>query len=147
LNIISGYGLENVLKISYSSLAIPRQFAYHIFLRKRGGFVSLSGDGRAITFPPIHRHNPYPSNPFGKHIPFQGFSKIVYFLLSQDHAHHIVSLQLTTAKNRRKLATLAAVKNTMKGVIDIKRSGEYFTLFMAFSCYFATALSLTLFFI
>jgi hypothetical protein len=108
------------LKMSYSSLANQRQFAYHIFLRKREGFVSLSGDG--ITFPPIHRHNPYPSNPFGEHIPFQGFSEIVYFLLSQDNApHHIVSLQLTTAKNRRQLATLTAVKNTTKGT-DIKRS-------------------------
>jgi hypothetical protein len=103
------------LKISYSSLAIQRQFAYYIFGENvRASYLCLAMEAR----PPIHRHNPYPSNPFGEHIPFQGFSEIVSFLLSQDNApHHIVSLQF----NRRQLATLTAVKNTTKGT-DIKRS-------------------------
>lgn len=72
------------LKISNSKLqgdSTPICLPY-FFLRKRGGFVSLSGDGSAITFHPIHRRNPYPSNPFGEHIPSLIFSEIVYYPLA-----------------------------------------------------------------
>lgn len=94
-----------------------------------------------------HPPSQYPSNPFGEHIPSLIFSEIVYYPLSptQDYAHHLFSLQLSTAKKiDGQLATLTRMSRLYNERGRSNGRGEYFTICMAFSCYFATVLSLTL---